>query len=439
MGITIAYRGRLSDLTRVEDFEDRLLDLALDVGGQAQIWRSFADDDPRRVVRGVILDLAPGQESTSLLLSPEGWLIGLMDIEDAERGKLTEPPWCFTKTQFGPLESHVALIEMFLALRREFLPDLEVSDEGGYYPTRDLAELTRRHSQVQGAIDGLAEGLRRHGLSPEAAEDPGILLKRIERIAAQVHRILGRPAEHPPVTFPGDGDVSSGEPDPEATEALWDEMFKHNRRQQERMHRALEERRARGEEDEAAFEKALGELGLEVPGEEAGPADEPWHDEEPEPFAESEGEAIPDEAGAGASDDEGDPFAAEEKERHPLLKRAMDVMMHLHTLFPDADERFGSSLRTLFQGAGDVMGGLAQALSGRGDDEDNPDEYGLRVTQLKRALRGAAFARGALFGLRAAVTDEQFAELHRTLEQMEQDIFQEISRLRSAHQSDDSS
>src|SRR5438034_11628882 len=37
MGITIAYRGRLVDLARIEDFEDRLLDLALEVGGLAQI------------------------------------------------------------------------------------------------------------------------------------------------------------------------------------------------------------------------------------------------------------------------------------------------------------------------------------------------------------------------------------------------------------------
>jgi prepilin-type processing-associated H-X9-DG protein len=31
------------------------------------------------MVRGVILDLAPGHESTSLLVSPEGWLTGLTE------------------------------------------------------------------------------------------------------------------------------------------------------------------------------------------------------------------------------------------------------------------------------------------------------------------------------------------------------------------------
>jgi hypothetical protein len=53
------------------------------------------------------------------------------------------------------------------------------------------------------------------------------------------------------------------------------------------------------------------------------------------------------------------------------------------------------------------------------------------VTQLKRALRGAAFARGALFLLRDAVPAEQWDACRRTLQQMEQDIFQELSRLRS--------
>jgi hypothetical protein len=420
MGITVAYRGRLADLTRIEDFEDRLLDFALDVGGQAQIWRTFDDDEPRRMVRGVILDLAPGMESTSLLVSPEGWLIGLVDIEDAERGRLKEAPWCFTKTQFGPLEGHVALLEMLAALKREFVPDLEVSDEGGYWEKRDLAELARRCSQVQRAIDGLAEGLRRHGLSPEAAEDPDILVRRIERLATRVHRILGRPAEHPPVEFPDE--AAGEEPDPEAIEALWDELFKHNRRQQERLQRAIEERRSRGEEDDSAFDSALGDLGLDLPEEDSGPAEEAgW--EEAEPFTEPpDGDVDP------------DPFEAG-RERQPLLQAAVDVSERLHTLFRETnDPRFAPGLHTLFHGAGDMMGGLAQALSG----SEDRDDLGLRITQLKRALRGAAFARGALFPLRSAVTAEQFDELRDTLRRMEEGIFQEISRLRSELRAGDS-
>ena len=34
MGITISYRGRLAEPARIEAFEDRLIDFALEIGGQ---------------------------------------------------------------------------------------------------------------------------------------------------------------------------------------------------------------------------------------------------------------------------------------------------------------------------------------------------------------------------------------------------------------------
>ena len=66
-----------------------------------------------------------------------------------------------------------------------------------------------------------------------------------------------------------------------------------------------------------------------------------------------------------------------------------------------------------------------------------PTDYGLRVVQLKRALRGAAFARGALFPLRSTMSAEQFDELFRTLQQMETDIVSELGKVRSDYQGDD--
>jgi hypothetical protein len=431
MGVTIAYRGCLADLTRIEDFEDRLIDFALEFGGLVRIWRTWADDNPERMVRGVILDLAPGHESASLLVSPEGWLINLTEIEDAENGRLTEPPWCFTKTQFGPVEGHVTLIELLSALKREFLPDLEVSDDGGYWETRDLAELVRRRSLTQAAIDGLAEGLRRHGISREAAEDPDILLRHVERVAEHVHRILHRPAEHPPVVAEDDDDFS-GEIDPEAAEKLWDQLAKHNRRQQERLLRSIEERRSRGVDMETALRDAIRELVPDVPDEEAQESGGPWIDDEPAPFDESlEGDLLGEGAVFPAVDD--DPFEAEEEERHPLLQRATDLLIRMDAIFCDAASSLAAPLDTLFQGVGDTVGGLAQALSDRDHDAD---DYGLRVVQLKRALRGAAFARGALFPLRPAISKAHFDELFSTLKQMETDIVTELGKVRSEHRGD---
>src|SRR5262249_25255217 len=141
-------------------------------------------------------------------------------------------------------------------------------------------------SMTQRAIDGLAEGLRHYGLSHEAAEDPEILMRHIERVAEQVHRILRRPAEHPPVELPDDDDFS-GAGDPEATEKLWDQLAKQNRRQQERLQRAIEERRRRGLDVETALRDALREIVPIAPDDETEPIEEPWRDDEPPQFSES--------------------------------------------------------------------------------------------------------------------------------------------------------
>jgi hypothetical protein len=65
------------------------------------------------------------------------------------------------------------------------------------------------------------------------------------------------------------------------------------------------------------------------------------------------------------------------------------------------------------------------------------DDYGPRIAQLKRALRGAAFTYGALFPLRATIADEQFDELAATLKQMQTDIASELGRVRSEHAVDE--
>ncbi len=487
MGITVHYRGKIADLSRVEDFEDRVIDLALELGGNAQIWRSSDDDKPDRMVRGVILHLAPGQDSTSLLLSPEGWLINLFEIEDAERGKLKKAPWVFCKTQFGTVEGHVALVELLDALKREFFPDLDVNDEGGYWESRDPKELAQKLATLQAMIDGLAEGLQRHGLSPEAAEDPEILIERIRRVAELVHRNLRRPSEHAPVTFGADDGTA---PTADEIEAKWNEMFKHNRRQQERLERAIEERLQRGEDHDTAYANAMRDIGLPVPGDkkpgeegfvedEAGDwsevigdwqdeDDDDWDDDELDAdefdddewledddleWLETDGSDVEGEAAEGTvdgdkpandkrADEEVEEEEVEEEEstdeagfprrkRHPLVERATEFWLGLAKRFKDerTDSVHEATLRTLFQGAGDLCGGLVQAMSGR---ERDRELMGLNVVQLKRALRGLAFAKGALFPMKAAklLSKTEFDEMHGKLTALEKDIFQELGRVR---------
>jgi hypothetical protein len=417
MGVTINYRGLLADMSRVEDFEDRVIDLALAVGGNPRLWRSADEQDPARMVRGLMLDLAPGQETTSLLVAPEGWFIGLLEIEDAEKGRITEPPWCWVKTQFGSIEGHVALVELLTAIKKEFAPDLEVMDEGQYWETRDLARLRQKMGFIQHAIDALADALENDRLSPEAREDPEILATRIERLARKVHQTMSRPAEHPPVQFPDE--EAGASPTPEENEASWDAMFAHNRRNQERMQRVIEERTLRGEDVEDAFEAAIEEVvpsmdwveddeHQDAEDENSGRAEvaelieelneasraaieEPWQESVPE----------------AARGDEENVF--ERMERHPLQQQAKKLLMEFFDVAKRAGERSPNG-DLLIRNAMEITGGLAQVLPLSPTYEMDDNEAGLGLVQLKRALRGAAFVRGALFLLRSEtiVTDDEF-------------------------------
>jgi hypothetical protein len=440
MGITISYRGAIASLDRVEDFEDRVLDFALELGGQAHIWRTASDKDPSRVVRGVILDLCPGQETTSLLISPEGWLIGLTDIEDAEESKLETMPWCFVKTQFGTLEGHVALVEMFTALKAEFFPGLEVRDEGDYWETRDVDALARKLAFLQAAIRQFRGAIQQHGLTPEAAEDPEILATRLARIAHLVQQTLKRPSEHPPVHWE-DGDSPldhEGRLTPEE-EARWDASFKENRRMQERVQRAIEKHRSQGAELDEAFDAAMREeTSAGLPAEPDEDEDhEDWRDSLPE---EGPGDALAEEGSAEDDEFSGDEFSGGEftddefsddgfdaADRHPLQQRASDLLLRLHALLPRETESSGS-VGVLMTGACEISGGLAQALGLAHDGF----AAGLCVVQLKRALRGAAFALGALFPLSAdrVIDENAFQELYAALEALQGDIYDELRRCR---------
>jgi hypothetical protein len=427
MGITIHYHGKISQLDRVAEFEDRVVDMALEIGAAVRIWRSSSDQDPLRIVRGLILDVSPGQEPTSLLISPEGWLIPLHEIEAAETGALAEPPHCSVKTQFGSVEGHVAVVTLLTFLKQEFFPTLVVSDESGYWENRDVERLVEKFTSLRAAIDRLSEGLRSSPLSAEAAADPEIVAKRVERIARQVHQSLARPPEHPPVSF--DDDALDWN---ELDEAHWDAAYKEQRRKQERLHRAMEEELRTGTDHTAAFENAMRNEGIidwtdeldaenfvgEAKSFEAEPADESWR------------ESLP----PNSVSDE-DPLENFERESHPLQQLASDLHVRIFKLFEDTTESRSGHIGTLTHGVGEIGGGLAQALMDRDTALDSLAR-GLALVQLKRALRGAAFAKGALYALRAEalLSQDNFNDLLGTLQQLEDGIVGELIRIREPRQ-----
>lgn len=400
MGVTIHYRGTVNDVSQVELMEDRLLDLVFSLGGQATIWRSFADHDPSRVVRGLLINLEPGQDTFSMLVSPEGHLTPLFQIEDAEKSPFDGPPYCFVKTQFGSLQGHVTIVHLLDELRGRFCSNLEVLDEGEYHGNRDIHQLARNLQRHRSAIDSMAEGLREHGLSVEAVEDPEILALRIERIANLVHQKMLSNRQFPPVFTDNAMNEGWSESSLEDDVTTMGRIHRHNDMRCERMRRRIAEATEAGLTVETAIELAMKEEGLQVPPRESGERidsvfNEPWTESLPShPF------------------DETDEYSLSCD--HPAVEQAKSFLLQVMNL-EQGDAKQSSFPSILKRASLEIVGGLVQATV---DKQEDNIHQALAITQLRRALSGHAYARGAVFGLRSenAISGDQSKDLHKRLE-----------------------
>ena len=409
MGITIHYRGTMDDVGQVESLEDRVLDFVYSIGGRATIWRSFDDHDSSRVVRGLMIELEPGQDTFSLLLSPEGDLTPLFQIEEAERAPFNEPPYCFVKTQFGSLQGHIAIVHLLEAIQQQYCSNLKVTDEGEYYENRDVHQLAQKMQFLRAAIRSLGEGLQEHGLNEEAAEDPNILATRIERIAALVHKKLLTEQEKASRIVESTSDDNWSEPTLEEEVHAMDRLERQNQLRCERMTRRIAECTAAGMSAKEAFELSMQEEGLPIPRPEQNktselePTEKDYGDLAPyEPWLHS----LPSHPFDTANEPSDCKYHATVEQAQSLLMAAIELANN--------DSKKSSFINVLTRACMDIMGGLVQATS---FDLDDITSRALAITQLKRAFTGHAYARGAVFGLRAeeAITQGQSTELRAQL------------------------
>ena len=191
MGVSVHYRGQLEQPFDPGKFESELVRIARALGAEARIPTAGPFYD--RQVRGAIVLVGQNVEPASLLVSAEGWLVPISDAEEAERTSLTEAPWVSVKTQFGPVEAHVALIDLLAEIQRRWAPSLCVHDEGEYWGTRSLPLLNAKRAETNEALALLSAELEEDAvLRPGEREDPVAIEKCVRHAAAQVQKQLWR-------------------------------------------------------------------------------------------------------------------------------------------------------------------------------------------------------------------------------------------------------
>jgi len=132
-------------------------------------------------LKGILLKPDVPAESLSFLFDREGNLRSLMGPIFILEGTLPpEDAWVFVKTQFAPPEVHVWMVGLLKYVKKHYISDLEVSDEGQYWETGDIRILRERMAFLDRKMDELTARLSSARLGDVSRLSPDELAAKIE-------------------------------------------------------------------------------------------------------------------------------------------------------------------------------------------------------------------------------------------------------------------
>jgi hypothetical protein len=174
MGITIFYKGTLTDITRINEIISEVKDIC-----QIMKWKyQESDDDWSLPCDGALV-----KKGKHLKISGNLGLKGIgfqphqhsewVDLYFDNKGMIWTPVFkamhtdepdkmgCMNgvKTQFAPVNTHVAIVKLLRHLKNKYIHDLEVIDDGGYWESDNVETLEAARNSIFGAMDKLENAL----------------------------------------------------------------------------------------------------------------------------------------------------------------------------------------------------------------------------------------------------------------------------------------
>lgn len=158
MGVSIHYKGRIADPSRIVDLRGDLRRFAAEK--QWELLDLTGQDESE--ILEIFVYPPEHSEPLCFLFNRDGRLHPPFEFEGAESA------WCSVKTQYGPLEAHVGIVELLRRLRHSYIPDLEVVDEGAYWETEDMQRLRSALESLVNDPAFSSEGLTDMGAGSES-------------------------------------------------------------------------------------------------------------------------------------------------------------------------------------------------------------------------------------------------------------------------------
>jgi len=197
MGVTIHYRGRLNEVGQLARLCDEMADIAAAMGWETRRldddWERPADARLRFTSKGAQIDghlglkgilIRPNVEAESLcfFFDRERNLRSMMDVVMIVNGTLKpQDAWVSVKTQFASPEVHAWIVGLLKYVKKRYISDLQVSDEGQYWETGDIRILREKMEFIGKKIEQLSTALS----SPRFGDLSGL---SADEIAARIEQ-----------------------------------------------------------------------------------------------------------------------------------------------------------------------------------------------------------------------------------------------------------
>jgi uncharacterized protein with HEPN domain len=183
MGVTIHYRGKLKSPDMITGLMHEVEDICI-----ANSWKhnmltderpfgdqhfggddDFFDDDddhnlmpnsrkkPDLGLRGITFQPHEDCETITFLFDTEGVLQSLFSMIFGNPDRRVKYPHIFVKTQFSGIETHIKIINLLVYLKKKYFKVLHITDEGGYYPKKNIEALSGRMEFIGNAIDTIRD------------------------------------------------------------------------------------------------------------------------------------------------------------------------------------------------------------------------------------------------------------------------------------------
>lgn len=160
MGITIHYLGKLNNTKQIYKFKDELTDIAKSMNWEWNVldedWnkpntaklthhKNRAEITGHLPLKGISFIPHPDSESVSFYFDKKGKLQTLMGMVLANEEKIVrDHAWISVKTQFAPPEVHITIVKLLKYIKKKYISNLKVRDEGEYWETGDENILKER-------------------------------------------------------------------------------------------------------------------------------------------------------------------------------------------------------------------------------------------------------------------------------------------------------